>query len=133
MGDEPPDRVHVLELDSGVADIAGVRRWARSVLPDLEEDDLGDVLLVVTELVSNVYDHAAFPAQVELRSSADPWVVKITVKDGSPSPPLLRTFSPDAARGRGLILVDQLTAHWGVTQLVTGKSVWAVLPCAGTP
>ncbi|GGM86995.1 hypothetical protein GCM10011609_24460 [Lentzea pudingi] len=133
IGDDPPDRTHVLGLDRDVADIAAVRRWARSSLPGVDEDDLGDVLLVLTELVSNVHDHAAFPARVELRWSPHAHLVRIAVQDGSTSPPQLRRFSADAARGRGLMLVNQLSKQWGVTELATGKTVWAVLHCTTTP
>ncbi|MDX3658933.1 ATP-binding protein [Streptomyces sp. ID05-26A] len=133
IGDDPPDRTRVLGLDRDVADIAAVRHWARSALPGVDEDDLGDVLLVITELVSNVHDHAAFPAQVELRWSPRPRLVRIAVQDASPALPQLRRFSADAARGRGLMLVDQLSKRWGVTELVDGKTVWAVLHCTETP
>lgn len=131
-GDNPPDRVCVLELDRDAADVAAVRRWARSALPDVDEDDLGDVLLVITELVTNVHDHAAFPAQVDLHWSARPGLARIAVRDASASPPRLRPFSVSATRGRGLMLVDRLSERWGVTQLASGKSVWAVLRCTAT-
>ncbi|MGW6443445.1 ATP-binding protein [Lentzea sp. NPDC055074] len=133
IGDDPPDRTCVLGLDRDVADIAAVRHWARSSLPAVDEDDLGDVLLVITELVSNVHDHAAFPAQIELSWSSQPCLVRIAVQDASAAQPELRPFSADAARGRGLMLVDQLSKQWGVTALGTGKTVWAVLHCAEAP
>lgn len=133
IGDDPPDRTCVLGLDRDTVDIAAVRHWARSALPGVDEDDLGDVLLVITELVSNVHDHAAFPAQVELRWSPQPGLVRIEVQDASPFLPQLRRFSADAARGRGLMLVDELSKQWGVTELGTGKTVWAVLHCTEAP
>lgn len=83
-GDDPPD-AQVLQLDSRRADIAEIRRWARSVLPVLDPDDLVDVQLVVTELVTNVYDHALFPARLLLRQlSCKPCVVKIAVERHRP-------------------------------------------------
>ncbi|MDX3659759.1 ATP-binding protein [Streptomyces sp. ID05-26A] len=118
------------ELVSDVPDIAKVRRWARSVLCDLIEDDLVDVLLVVSELTSNVFDHARFPARVKLRRSAEPCVVGIVAEDSSPVLPRLHPSTPDSARSRGLVIVEQLSERWGVVQRLAGKSVWAVLPCA---
>ncbi|WP_434444864.1 ATP-binding protein [Lentzea sp. E54] len=129
VGDDPPDTSPVLELDSEVPDIAEIRRWARSALPRLHEDDLLDVQLVVTELVSNVYDHGLFPARLRLHRSDD---VTVVVEDASIAPPVLQPSSPHSARGRGLILVDQLCERWGVTPHAAGKAVWAVVPCLGT-
>ncbi|HEX7303008.1 ATP-binding protein [Lentzea sp.] len=117
------------ELVRDVDDIAEVRRWARPVLRDLVEDDLVDVLLVISELVSNVFDHARFPARLMLRTSADPCVVTIVAEDSSPAMPRLRSPALDSVRNRGLVIVDKLSERWGVVRRATGKSVWAVVPC----
>jgi anti-sigma regulatory factor (Ser/Thr protein kinase) len=130
VGGEPPDTPHVLELNDDVIDIAEVRRWAGSALPRLHEDDLLDVQLIVTELVSNVYDHGEFPARLLLQSPPREGV-RIVVEDASPIPPVLKPSSPHSARGRGLVLVDQLSEEWGVTEQPPGKAVWAVVPCTG--
>ncbi|SDO37350.1 Anti-sigma regulatory factor (Ser/Thr protein kinase) [Lentzea jiangxiensis] len=131
--DDPPDSSHVLELDSEVPDIAVVRQWARTSLPSLHEDDLLDVQLVVTELVSNVYDHGRFPARLRLHRTGAEDGVEVVVEDASATPPALQPSSPDSVRGRGLVLVDQLCERWGVTPQETGKAVWAVVPCTATP
>ncbi|MDX8148900.1 ATP-binding protein [Lentzea sp. BCCO 10_0061] len=124
---------HTLELLETVPDTGKVRRWVRSVLPNLHEDDLLDVLLVVTELVSNVYDHGRFPARVKLRRSTKPCEVSIASEDASATPPQLRPSSPDSARGRGLVMVNQLSKKWGVARRAVGKCVWAVVACPATP
>ncbi|HEX7304632.1 ATP-binding protein [Lentzea sp.] len=116
----------MLELNRDVVDIAEARRWAGSALPQLHEDDLLDVQLIVTELVSNVYDHGEFPARLTLRTPRD--AVRIEVEDSSTIPPVLKPSSPHSARGRGLVLVDQLAREWGVTEQPSGKAVWAVVP-----
>lgn len=124
------DAAHVLELDpADVTDVGRVRRWAEATLSGLHKDELVDVLLVVTELVSNVYDHARFPARVRLRKSDEPCVVTIAVEDASPATPVLHPCSPDSVRSRGLVLVNQLTKQWGVVRRAVGKSVWALVPC----
>jgi len=127
---DPP---HVLELDRDVADLGGVRRWTQSSLIGLHQDDLVDVLLVVTELVSNVYDHARFPARLRLKKSSKPCFVRISVEDASASAPVLRTSSSDSSRGRGMVIVNRLAKQWGVVQRTVGKSVWALIPCPLTP
>ncbi|GGM86926.1 ATPase [Lentzea pudingi] len=131
-GEKPPDTSRVLELDGGVADITAIRRWALSALSTLHDDDALDVVLVITELVSNVYDHGRFPAQLHLYEWARPHVVGIEVDDSSSKRPVLRPWSADSGRGRGLILVDELAQRWGVVRRALGKSVWALVPCPGT-
>ena len=128
--DATSDQAQVLELDRDIADLGGVRRWAQTTLTGLHQDDLVDVLLVVTELVSNVYDHARFPARLRLRKTDMPCVVKVSVEDASATAPVLRQSSPDSPRGRGMVIVNQLAKQWGVVQHAVGKSVWALIPCS---
>jgi anti-sigma regulatory factor (Ser/Thr protein kinase) len=118
------------ELVTGVPDITKVRKWTRTMLYGLTEDDLVDVLLIVSELTSNVFDHARFPAPLKLRRSAEPSAVAIIAEDSSPVPPRLQPSTPDSARSRGLVIVEQLSERWGVVPPLAGKSVWAVIPCA---
>ncbi|SDF40529.1 hypothetical protein SAMN05216553_101473 [Lentzea fradiae] len=121
---------NTLELGLAAADTAAVRRWAEAVLTGLGEDDLTDALLVISELAANVFDHALLPARLRLRHSCDPCVVSIAAEDASPSLPSLVPPTHDSVRNRGMVLVDCLCADWGVARRVTGKTVWAVLPCA---
>ncbi|WP_191298429.1 ATP-binding protein [Lentzea cavernae] len=132
-GEDPPRTSHVLELDDGVPDISEVRQWTRTALSRLHEDDALDVLLIVTELVSNVYDHGRFPARLCLHERTEPRAVRIEVEDASSKPPVLQPTSAGAQRGRGLIIVDQLAQGWGVAQHTVGKTVWALISCVSTP
>jgi anti-sigma regulatory factor (Ser/Thr protein kinase) len=129
----PADAWLTLELTDTGPDTGKVRRWAESVLGNLHEDDLLDVLLVITELVSNVYDHARFPARLKLRKSTKPCTVSIVTEDASPTLPQLQPSSPGSVRGRGLVMVDKLSKKWGVARRAMGKCVWAVVPCPATP
>jgi anti-sigma regulatory factor (Ser/Thr protein kinase) len=86
-----------------------------------------DVLLLVTELVTNAVRHADVgPGQslrVELRFS--PRRVRVDVfapgtgfrRDGEPS-------RGDESGGWGLFLVDQIAHRWGVTPTASGTCVW---------
>ncbi|MEU7481722.1 ATP-binding protein [Lentzea sp. NPDC042327] len=124
------DGWHTLELVSAVPDTAKIRRWTRSILGDLGEDDLLDVLMVITELAANVFDHARLPARLRLRRSDEPCVVNVVAEDASPDSPLLRPSTPDSVRGRGMVIVNRLAERWGVVHRTVGKAVWAVIPCA---
>jgi anti-sigma regulatory factor (Ser/Thr protein kinase) len=81
-------------------------------------------ILLTSELVTNAIVHVG--GGVELRVNGDAGVVRITVRDSSPTPPKPRTSDDRAVTGRGLGLVEQLAARWG-TDLTTsprGKEVW---------
>jgi DNA-binding NarL/FixJ family response regulator len=85
-----------------------------------------DVLLVVTELVNNAVTHAR--SGCELRISVNPLTLRVEVVDegtGTPDP-----LPPSSTRnhGRGLHLIDALTAAWGYEPVPSGgKMVWAEL------
>lgn len=81
-------------------------------------------MLVVSELVTNAVVHAATPA--ELRAEWADGVLRLEVLDhAEASPPDPRIASPDDEGGRGLFLVDALSAAWGVEPSESGKVVWA--------
>ncbi|MFD0206335.1 MULTISPECIES: ATP-binding protein [Saccharothrix] len=126
--DPEPLRFDTARPDSPT--MADVRRWAARVLPELDEDHLSDVLLVATELVSNVFDHAPGRAQVRVFHRLDPCRVYVEVDDTSQLPPVLGRSSIADTRGRGVAMVAVYSAEWGVRRLAEGgKTVWAVLAC----
>ena len=83
-----------------------------------------DLRLVVSELVTNAVRHARTSSTVVLERSGPS--LTLTVRDCSPSLPLLTTRDSMAGGGRGLGIVDVLSRDWGVTSaLGESKSVWA--------
>ena len=82
------------------------------------------VILVLTELLGNAVCHATTPVIVRLE--VRPTVVRIEVSDGSPDRPTRRSAGPEDSHGRGLAIVDAITArHWGSERTDHGKLVWA--------
>ena len=77
---------------------------------------------VLTELVTNAALHARSAYTVHLR--AEPDAVLIEVTDSSPALPQARHYGPGATTGRGIALVEALSAAWGVQSSPTGKTVW---------
>jgi anti-sigma regulatory factor (Ser/Thr protein kinase) len=91
----------------------------------LDRRGLGDVLLVLSELVQNVSQHTRGDGELVLSIGGG---VLIEVRDGDPAPPHLQT--PDIQRlgGRGLLLVAAMADEWGARPAGGGKIVWARLP-----
>lgn len=103
----------------GAAGLA--REFVRKTLADLGYvGDHGDVVLVVSELVTNVLRHTAgIPV---IRLAGDVRRLSIEVEDSSPVLP--RTRLSGVAGGWGLQLVGRLSTAWGARAERGGKVVW---------
>ena len=102
---------------------AAVQAWAA----DIGLGQIGDdVLLVVSELVTNAVRYVKPPVCVSVR--ADETTVTVGVSDAASDRPAMRTADDDAENGRGLLLMSLLSAEFGVRPEGTGKVVWARLP-----
>ena len=85
-----------------------------------------DAVLIATELVANVVDHARTACVVTI--SRDDTRLRIDVADSCPcTMPGPQPVNTTALRGRGLQVVAGISAEWGVRDIPGGKSVWAVL------
>jgi len=87
-----------------------------------------DVLLVVSELVTNACLHAEGPE--ELRVSYTTKVLRLEVTDHGPGQPAPRTpHRAGRPGGHGMFIVQRLCLDWGVVREpgATGKTVWAEL------
>jgi anti-sigma regulatory factor (Ser/Thr protein kinase) len=78
--------------------------------------------LLVSELVTNAVLHARTEITVVLRATRKG--VRVEVHDGSEVAPVVRHYEDEAMTGRGLSLVDDLAAKWGVDPYEGGKAVW---------
>ena len=107
----------------------GAARRAVEELACLEPTVLEDVRLIVSELVANSVEHSPQRegTPIGLTVSVSAPRVRVEVDDGghgftpAPSRPPV-----DAPSGRGLFVVDQLAASWGVTG-EGGTHVWCEL------
>jgi len=121
--------------ESGVVPLA--RDFARQALyewgwlPAASADQRAaaeDVLLVVSELVTNACLHAEGPD--ELWITCDKKVFRVEVSDRGTGQPAPRTpHRAGRPGGHGMFIVQRLCLDWGVirTAGVAGKTVWAEL------
>lgn len=97
-----------------------LRRW------DITEDgneDAENVILVVSELVTNAVRHSRglFTLSVDLYGD----VCHVAVKDSAEHSPAKTIASASAETGRGVFLVDALASDWGWRAEPVGKTTWA--------
>ena len=129
-GSEVPE-TQVIELDGDPDAPSRGRHAALAVLDrwGCEPGTCEDLLLVVSELVTNAVVHGGEPIRVTMVRAAQR--VRIEVTDGAaaasphgnPRPPT------DAETGRGLSVVTRLAVAWGWRASPgRGKTVWAELP-----
>lgn len=132
--------VEVAGQDDGVARLElrlphttqSVRRARRTIAAFFDPSDVpgavvDDLLLLVSELVTNAVVHAGSLAVVRL--DTDDERIKVAVADSDATrQPSMTDPSPLATSGRGVMLVDRLAARWGVEPQHAGKIVWFELP-----
>ena len=90
-----------------------------------------DVETITSELVTNavrhVCDYGTQTIGIALARAWNPAAVTVSVSDSSPEGPIRRDTSTDSEQGRGLQIVEALSAHWGWHQKDGGKAVFATL------
>lgn len=128
-GDGPAAMVLDLAVEPTI-NLSAVRGHIATALHDLGEDHLYDVVLVVTELVSNVLDHTPGTGRLRVFWHTTRCEITIEVDDQSPAQPVHGHSRLGGTRGRGIVVVDNLVREWGTRPLPDGgKTVFASVPC----
>ncbi len=90
-----------------------------------------DAAIITSELVANAVQHAcgngAARIGVTLTCAGNPAAVTVVVSDSCSQGPVRRDASPGSEQGRGLQIVEALSARWGWRYKDGGKAVFAVL------
>lgn len=111
------------DFPPGGLSASAARRFVTATLQDWGRDDIADIaVLLVGELVANVVLHAgtAFDVIIHRADSR----VRIEVCDSDVQLPARKHYSATSTTGRGLMLVEDLAANWGVQPTSDGKFVW---------
>ncbi|MFJ2647439.1 SpoIIE family protein phosphatase [Streptomyces sp. NPDC087420] len=94
-----------------------LRTWSLS-------DEADVVLLIVSEMVTNALVHTQGSVRLDLALAADR--LRIAVTDGSPRAPAKPVIVDwESTGGRGILLVEAMSAAWGSVPVSGGKQVWS--------
>jgi serine/threonine-protein kinase RsbW len=137
----PASRTDRIEFAAAPSAVRPARHWAADLLarsePPLGQDLIDSAVLLVSELLTNAIRAAAQAsgragragdAQISLLITREPRIVRIEVHDSVRGPvPLACGQHADAENGRGLMVIDTLSQHWGWRPGRCGKVVWCEL------
>ena len=111
-----------IEVPPDTRSVKTARVFVVECLPDVLEDVLDTVTLLVSELVTNAVLHAKSTVVIAVTSTAH--LVRVEVSDESDRKAKVRDYGHHATTGRGMGLVEALAARWGVVPTPPGKTVW---------
>lgn len=103
--------------------VAGARSGLQAFLTGTMPDEVVQVaVLLVSELATNAVRHAHSPFTVSAALQAR--AVRVEVEDACTQLPDVQPPDVKATGGRGMLLVDALSARWGSELTPGGKRVW---------
>ncbi|AQS66068.1 PAS sensor protein [Streptomyces pactum] len=108
------------------------RRFTRRTLRSwgVPDDDIDGVLLIVSELVTNALVHTDGKVRLDLTLISGR--LRLAVADASPRTPAKPTsIGWEATGGRGILLVEAMSAAWGTLPVSGGKQVWSEVQVGG--
>ena len=117
--------MHQATFSPDVASPKAARRFVAAVLA--HESVVSELaVLLVSELATNAVLHARtdFSVHVSIRDGR----IRVEVHDSNERPPVIGHTPTEATSGRGLHLVQELAAGWGVESRPEGKVVWFQVP-----
>ena len=103
--------------------VHAARRFALDSLSGSSASLLEAVELMVSELATNCIRHERTSFHITILGTSRE--IRVEVTDSGTGTPAMRSPGPDEPSGRGLQIVDMLSANWGVQpERPSGKTVW---------
>ena len=103
--------------------VPAARRFATSVLRGASAETLEAVELMVSELATNCIRHT--DSGFELTITREGSDIEVEATDRAGGTPTMQSPEPTDPSGRGLKIIDALSARWGVRAgAAHGKTVW---------
>ena len=105
--------------------VTAARHFATAVLARQPEEIVNAVELLVSELASNCVRHT--DSDFEVAITATRTEISVAATDWGAGQPIMRSPAPTDLSGRGLVIIDALSAEWGVTHRGgerPAKTVW---------
>ena len=129
-GNSHPDPVVSWNVTPEADAVQEARRFASRALRDwsLPHWLVDDVILVVSEMVTNALRHGRPPVSLRLRRARAALVVEVW--DGAAFLPRRLRPTPEDEGGRGVQLMALLADRWGARPLSTGKATWCIFRLA---
>jgi anti-sigma regulatory factor (Ser/Thr protein kinase) len=124
-----------LDITARPAEVAPARRWLCALLGGHHAAIIDDVVLMACEAITNSIRHSESgiqrekgkPGKVTLLVIESDDALRVEVADAGSrhSVPEVAGDDPDAVSGRGLHLIDALSAgRWGTYACDDGRTVW---------
>lgn len=118
--------VREVHLSRSASAVTRARGWLAEQVgaaADVDEQVREDLLVMASELVTNVLMHTSSTPTLSL--AEDGTRVRVAVHDDDPHLPELRGRQPERVGGNGLLIVDAWSDDWGVERHPgNGKTVW---------
>ena len=113
-------------LEPQPASVAEARRQVSALAePLVEESRMGDLQLVLSEVISNAIRHGSTTSPITLTVTPKPEFLCVQVTDaGSGLAPTPRATVPDEHGGWGFFLIEFLSRRWGMTREDRHTRVW---------
>lgn len=105
------------DFDAHPSSLREVRRFVAEAVAGVA--DVGDIVLVASELATNVVKHARTDYRVTVDAAGHR--TRLEVSDGSSIIPAVEEL---AGSKRGLRVVEGIADQWGVELTESGKTIW---------
>ena len=112
------------EVNGGSEAGVAARRAVVAGNGSLPDDVRENILLLLTELVTNAVRHAGVGPDRSLHVELRRWTQRVRVAVVDPGSGFTRAEPPSRSGGLGLFLVDRIADCWGVRSEEAGTCVW---------